>query len=266
MTIKQFLITLAISCVAAPVSAQTSTIFQHSENENISYTVRYDGEGWKNLRRVWFNTSFFSGEHWQSLYVVCNTDKLILPWKLAASGPASFDEYAGKSSDDRVITFGEIVEASASAFVFPIDAPQEARLFKALKVPCQKPAPVRITPADIDLGFSNDQHFKLVPDRFSRSGDRISVWIESSFFKSVDGTKFKTSWTFNVIDLKRGREMQKQEIDCKNYELAATSHISYDSEGRVLKSQSIDAKNVRLDEAIPGSVGDSWVQGACLVE
>jgi hypothetical protein len=250
---------------AASAQAQTTIIYDNKVDENLSHTLRYDGEGWRNLRLVWFATRFLSITNWKPAYIVCQGEEVLIPWK--TSKPSSdYDVYPGKTDADLLLEFGGTRPAAINTFFFSADADQESRFLKALASPCQKPPRSKIAPQDIDLSISDDQHFRLVPDRFIRTGDRISAWIEGSYFRRVTGKQFDTDWEYYVADEPRGRSMTRYEIDCKNFRIAASNFVTYDAKGAVKDSEAIDSSLVTLKEAVPGSMGDAWIQTICLVQ
>lgn len=253
-----------------PFSASAQTILLIESQADAGYTqiAKYEGEGWRNLRRIWYATSISANTdlHWQYFYFVCGTESALLPWSLNTEGPQDYEVYPNKSSDDDFILQGGTRKLSARSFLFVLSAQEEANLLKATKGTCQKAPTTRIQIDDIDLSISSDQHFRLVPDRFQRKGDRISAWIESIPFDQREGTFGKIEWTYLVVDPTRGRSMSKVEFDCAAYSLATSSFTDYDNLGNVADSASVDAARLVLKEAVPGSVGDAWLETVCLIE
>lgn len=257
-------VVLSISLLAAQHSWADTVFSAKAASFDGIHSVEYDGIGWRNLRLITLVTTIDETPIAQQTYIACGSGKLLTPNLYAT--PKDFEVYPGKQRTDQLVIFGGVEQMTSNSFGFDLTKGDDQSFKAAMAKICNAPAKITDEPDGIYLSGSSDAFSELVPSRFSRAGDRISVWVKDRKYRNASGKAGSYDRDFRIVEIDEGHEITKLEIDCSKQALATSSLTSYDREGRVIDSRSIEASALRLEETVPGSVGESKVEVACLLK
>ncbi len=106
----------------------------------------------------------------------------------------------------------------------------------------------------------------MLPTRFSRAKDKVTVWTETKPFITKSGKWLGEEAEFEIMDTAKGQSVSKLLIDCSSGYIATAARYEYNADGTVKDSNSVPEASLNYRETVPGSVGESWVEFACMIE
>jgi hypothetical protein len=255
---------------AMGASAQTNTVYVHPDRSPVLLSVEYEGEGWRNLRRIQVVTEFNGERGERGWWVACHSDLLIQEQEPRFVEPGS-NRVRGIPAGATyiptgIVHRGAILELNPGGFRLnrDFDRLQARELTSALRRLCQSGGPsVVIEPEWLVTWESTTAIAFLVPQRLERNGSRVVWWERIQPIERVTAeSEFLGSWSgFNAsLFLEDSYSLWRVIGDCDAGAARVVRRVVYSESGAVLSSQSDDGP---LEETVPGSTGENALRIAC---
>jgi len=248
------LLTIVMALVASSSAlAEPRSLMKRSVDENTTLEIRYDGEGWRNLRKVTFVTNFDDVELPSDYYFICGTDILL---DLADTDPGQ--------ALSKGISYN--LKTEELILLTPLNDDIRKASLEALTPICNREPDTLALPKYIGLSMSRDQLTYLLPERFSRSGEQVSVWMRTDHFNSEQRKlPWGAEFTVSFRDAERGYAIQKMEINCGTGRYRVMNSVDYRDDGTPVDGTSFATDHGQFSKTVPGSVGEAKVATSCLI-
>jgi hypothetical protein len=244
----------ALIAVSPAASAEPASLMKRSVAESMTLEIRYDGEGWRNLRKVTFVTGWSGVEIPEDYYFVCGTDTLI---ELADTDSAKALNKGSKLS----LASEEIIGLA------PLNDEVRKASLAALANTCKTQPASQLLPKYVGLSMSRSELTYLLPERFSRSGDQVSMWMRTDYLTNEQRQLpwGKEPFTVSFRDDASGYAIQKMEVNCSTGRYRVMNFVAYHNDGTPIDGKSIATDYGTFIETVPGSVGEAQVATGCLI-
>lgn len=272
LSFRQLFVLCGLIVLLGPIgaSAQTTTLYVHPSRSPILLSVEYEGEGWRNFRRIQVATEFNGRRGERGWWVACHSDMLIQEQEpriverdsTRVRGIPEGTTYISTGIFHR----GEILDLDPNGFRLTrdFDSIQARELISALRRLCQAGDPsVVIQPEWLVTWESTTAIAFLVPQRFERNGSRVVWWERIQPIERVTAESAGLgSWSsFNAsLFVEDGYSLWRVIGDCDAGTARVVRRVVYSESGAVLSSQSDDGP---LVETVPGSTGENALRIAC---
>lgn len=262
------LLILGVAFTQPSIAQKSKSLWFHQFTDESHVEVTYTGNAWRNLREIRLSSAMATFKYDRVMHYVCGRNVLLSPSSFQEVDGTDQREYPGKKAGDEILSSGyeQTIDDMFRPGKFGLTVETANKLVGAINALCALKGGSVEGPSNLFMSISKSSVTHLLPARFSRVKDKVTLWTESLPFLTKSGKWLGESMDFEIMDKAKGRTVTKLLIDCSNGHIGTSAFYEYDKDGSVKDSNSISEAAMNYRETVPGSVGESWVAFACMIE